>query len=163
MDWKAWLIIFGLTFILMEFTAWFIHKYVMHGFLWSLHRDHHVKPKHQKWERNDLFALFFSIPSFLFILADSLWQIAWLGAIGFGIMAYGFAYFIVHEVIIHRRFGRLPRFDNWYIEAINSAHKIHHSNLERLNSVSFSMLLVPWPYFKKALNKRRKLKKSHLF
>ena len=29
------------TFIFMEFVAWFTHKYVMHGLLWILHRDHH--------------------------------------------------------------------------------------------------------------------------
>lgn len=29
------------TFILMEGATWIIHKYVMHGFLWFLHRDHH--------------------------------------------------------------------------------------------------------------------------
>ncbi len=32
--------IFG-AFVLMEGVAWFTHKYVMHGFLWSIHRDHH--------------------------------------------------------------------------------------------------------------------------
>ncbi|MBC7427249.1 MAG: sterol desaturase family protein [Bacteriovorax sp.] len=156
MDWPAWLIIFGATFVLMELAAWALHKYVMHGFLWSLHRDHHVKPKNQKWERNDLFALFFSIPSFLFILADSLWKIPWLGAIGFGIMAYGGAYFLIHEVIIHRRVKLIPRFNNWYLEALNSAHKLHHSNLEKYNSVSFSMLVVSLPYFKKAWRRNRK-------
>ena len=25
--------------------AWFSHKYIMHGFLWNLHKDHHVKNK----------------------------------------------------------------------------------------------------------------------
>ncbi|MEO0777155.1 MAG: fatty acid hydroxylase, partial [Bacteroidota bacterium] len=25
----------------MEFAAWFTHKYVMHGFLWDWHEDHH--------------------------------------------------------------------------------------------------------------------------
>ena len=33
------------TFIFMEFVAWSVHKYVMHGFLWSLHKDHHVVDK----------------------------------------------------------------------------------------------------------------------
>ena len=27
----------------MEFMAWFTHKYIMHGFLWVLHKDHHKK------------------------------------------------------------------------------------------------------------------------
>ena len=33
------------TFLFMEFMAWFAHKFVMHGFLWYLHKDHHqVEP-----------------------------------------------------------------------------------------------------------------------
>ena len=31
----------------MEFMAWFAHKYIMHGFLWNWHEDHH-KPHHEK-------------------------------------------------------------------------------------------------------------------
>jgi beta-carotene 3-hydroxylase len=31
------------AFISMEGVAWFSHKYIMHGLLWSLHRDHHKK------------------------------------------------------------------------------------------------------------------------
>lgn len=30
-----------LVFILMEGATWLIHKYIMHGFLWFLHKDHH--------------------------------------------------------------------------------------------------------------------------
>ena len=30
------------TFLIMEFVAWAVHKYIMHGFLWSLHKDHVV-------------------------------------------------------------------------------------------------------------------------
>jgi beta-carotene 3-hydroxylase len=32
---------FFATFFFMEFVAWFTHKFVMHGFLWILHKDHH--------------------------------------------------------------------------------------------------------------------------
>ena len=33
------------TFLLMEGITWCTHKYVMHGFLWYLHKDHHqVEP-----------------------------------------------------------------------------------------------------------------------
>ena len=31
----------------MEFMAWFTHKYVMHGFLWDWHEDHHL-PHNEK-------------------------------------------------------------------------------------------------------------------
>ncbi|VAW03475.1 Beta-carotene hydroxylase, partial [hydrothermal vent metagenome] len=29
--------------IAMEFIAWGTHKYIMHGFGWSWHRDHHER------------------------------------------------------------------------------------------------------------------------
>jgi hypothetical protein len=46
------------TFILTEFSAWANHKYVMHGFMWYFHADHHRKD-HKSWfERNDLFLSF---------------------------------------------------------------------------------------------------------
>ena len=66
----SWLINTGIvvaTFFFMEFMAWFTHKYVMHGFLWMLHRDHH-EPHNHVFERNDAFFLIFAIPSWLCIM-----------------------------------------------------------------------------------------------
>ena len=58
------------TFLFMEAVAWFTHKYVMHGFLWIWHRSHHQVHNHAL-ERNDLFALVFSIPSItLFVISN---------------------------------------------------------------------------------------------
>ena len=34
------------TFLLMEGITWCTHKFVMHGFLWYLHEDHH-QPKYK--------------------------------------------------------------------------------------------------------------------
>ena len=31
------------TFFVMEFMAWATHKFVMHGFMWKFHEDHHVE------------------------------------------------------------------------------------------------------------------------
>lgn len=36
------LIVLG-SFLAMEGVAWFTHKYIMHGLLWTLHKDHHKK------------------------------------------------------------------------------------------------------------------------
>jgi hypothetical protein len=44
------------TVIAMEGLAWSSHKYVMHGFGWGWHRDHH-EPHDGFFERNDLYAL----------------------------------------------------------------------------------------------------------
>ena len=47
------------TFILTEFSAWANHKYIMHGFMWYFHADHHKKD-HKSWfERNDLFFIIY--------------------------------------------------------------------------------------------------------
>ena len=58
-------LIFGIfliiiTFFFMEFVAWATHKYVMHGFLWYLHKDHHVVNKDNKFQKNDFFFLIFT-------------------------------------------------------------------------------------------------------
>jgi len=50
------------AFWAMEAVAWAAHKYVMHGIGWGLHRDHH-QPTGRAFQRNDLFALIFAIPS----------------------------------------------------------------------------------------------------
>jgi beta-carotene 3-hydroxylase len=60
--------IFGIvvvTFFAMEFVAWATHKYVMHGWLWNLHADHHKKDHYNFLERNDSFFLIFAVPSML--------------------------------------------------------------------------------------------------
>ena len=94
-----WLITFFVTFFIMEFMAWFTHKYIMHGFLWSVHKDHHHK-NHDSWfERNDLFFIFYAVVS---MGCFYLWSYEgfWYGLpIGFGIMAYGASYFIVHDIL----------------------------------------------------------------
>lgn len=150
-----WICVFVFTFIIMEFNAWFLHKYVMHGFLWSLHKDHHVPDKSRVWEYNDFFAIFFAVPSFLLILSNHLWGMPLNAAIGFGIMAYGAAYFFVHEVMIHRRLKFLKGNSHWYSEAVNAAHKIHHSVYTKEGAKNFGMLIVPKEYFSKALKKRK--------
>ena len=43
-----------LTFILMEGITWLTHRFVMHGFLWYLHEDHHKKGA-GFFEKNDAF------------------------------------------------------------------------------------------------------------
>lgn len=58
MNTVLWIVVFLGTFLIMEGMAWFTHKYIMHGFLWKLHQDHHKKDHSSWWERNDLFFVF---------------------------------------------------------------------------------------------------------
>ncbi|MGB5724285.1 MAG: beta-carotene hydroxylase, partial [Parasphingorhabdus sp.] len=82
--------------IAMEFVAWGAHKYIMHGFGWGWHRDHH-EPHDNKLEKNDLFGIvgaamsisMFAIGSPL-IMGGAAWEPGtW---IGLGIMFYGIIY-----------------------------------------------------------------------
>src|SRR4051812_43272437 len=147
------------VFLLMEGITWLTHKYVMHGFLWYLHEDHHRKGP-GFFEKNDAFFVIFAIPSFLSILFGTLYNIYWLQAIGFGVMAYGFAYFLVHDVIIHQRFKWFGQTNNTYVKTLRWAHKMHHKHLEKHEGESFGMLLVHKKYFEKV--RRDKARALHV-
>lgn len=133
------------VFFTMESVTWLTHKYVMHGFLWYLHEDHHKKGP-GLFEKNDAFFLIFSIPSILCIFIGTFDNKWWLAAIGAGIAMYGFAYFLVHDVIIHRRIKLFTRSNNVYIRSIRWAHKMHHKHLEKYDGESFGMLIVAKKY-----------------
>lgn len=144
----VYILILIATFILMEGITWCTHRYVMHGFLWYLHKDHHqVRPG--VFEKNDLFAFIFAVPSFLMIYFGTYEHIYWLQAIGFGVMLYGIAYFLVHDVIIHQRVKWFSRSNNTYIRAIRWAHKMHHRHLEKHRGESFGFLFVAKKYWDK--------------
>jgi len=136
------------TFFVMEGITWLTHKYVMHGFLWYLHEDHH-QPNPGFFEKNDAFFLIFAIPSWLCIMLGLQNQVYWVAAIGFGILMYGLGYFIVHEVIIHQRFKWFTRSNNTYVKTIRWAHKMHHKNLGKEDGESFGMLFVAKKYWDK--------------
>jgi beta-carotene 3-hydroxylase len=137
-----------LTFFAMEGITWLTHKYVMHGFLWYLHEDHH-QPSPGFFEKNDAFFLIFAIPSWLCIMLGLQNELYWIAGIGFGIALYGFAYFIVHEVIIHQRFKWFSRSNNTYVRTIRWAHKMHHKHLGKEDGESFGMLFVAKKYWDK--------------
>lgn len=148
MNTALWILIFLTTFCFMEFMAWFSHKYIMHGFLWSLHRDHHKKD-HKSWfERNDFFFIFYAVISTGFVM---LWGEGYLWAglpIGLGIFVYGVTYFLVHDIFIHQRFKLFRNIDNRYARGIRRAHKMHHKNIHKRDGECFGMLWVPPKYFK---------------
>ena len=143
-----WISTLIFTFCLMEFMAWFSHKYIMHGFLWNLHKDHHKKDHNSKFERNDLFGVKYAAISIFFVV---LWGELdfWYGLpIGIGIFLYGVAYFTVHDIFIHQRIKILRNIDNKYAKGLRRAHKIHHTHLGKEKGECFGMLVVPRKYFK---------------
>lgn len=135
----------------MEFVAWFAHKYIMHGLLWSWHEDHHL-PHHQKdgfFEKNDRFFLVFAIPSATAYIIGSSTSHFWLFFVGVGISIYGLIYFLIHDVYIHRRFKWFKQLDNKYSRAILRAHGAHHAKQTKEDCESFGLLVVENKYYKK--------------
>jgi beta-carotene 3-hydroxylase len=139
----------------MEAVAWLTHKYVMHGLLWALHEDHHKKNPSSFFEKNDYFFLIFAIPGIICLAVGLYSPLTFLMYIGLGITAYGFAYFMVHDIFIHQRFKIFRNSDNFYFRAIRRAHKMHHKHLEKEDGECFGMLWVPFKYFAEALTRKQ--------
>ena len=139
------LIVLG-TFIFMEGVAWFTHKYVMHGFLWSWHKSHHKKHNHFL-EMNDLFAVVFSIPSILLIyFGYSYQEYSILKYFGIGIFLYGVAYVIFHDIIVHRRIKINFKASSSYMKRIMNAHYAHHKVHTKEGGKAFGFLFAPKKY-----------------
>ncbi len=135
------------TFLIMEVVAWSAHKYLMHGFLWNLHEDHHTKNPNSFFEKNDYFFVIFAVPGMVFILLGTIFSIPYTLPIGLGITIYGIAYFFVHEIFIHQRFKAFRNTNIKYFKAIRRAHKVHHKHLKKEDGECFGMLWVPLKYF----------------
>ena len=137
------------SFLSMEGVAWSAHKYLMHGWLWCLHRDHHRKAYDGFFERNDFFFLIFALPGILGLAIGLTRHFNWLFWTGIGITLYGFAYFLVHDIFIHQRFKLFRNTDNRYFRSIRRAHKMHHKHIGKEDGECFGMLWVPFRYFRK--------------
>jgi len=134
------------TFLFMEGVAWFTHKYIMHGFLWSWHESHH---KHTEgfFEKNDYFAVVFSIPSALSIMVgmniEILWFLLW---IGYGIAAYGVFYVVFHDIIVHKRLKIKFIAKSSYLKRMIRAHQVHHRKSTKEDCEAFGFLYAPKKY-----------------
>jgi beta-carotene 3-hydroxylase len=137
-------------FAAMEFSGWFIHKYLMHGPLWMIHKTHH-QPSKKFFELNDLFSLFFgSIALILIFLgAEELDYRFW---ICMGISLYGVLYFVLHDILVHRRLKWFDRPRNTFLKGIFKAHQAHHRTNQKEDAVSFGLFVVPKKFFKNEEN-----------
>lgn len=136
------------TIAAMEVVAWASHKYIMHGFGWSWHRDHH-EPHDKMFERNDLYAIvgaamsisMFAIGSPLIMGAQAWEPGTW---IGLGIMGYGAIYTLIHDGLVHQRWFRfVPK--KGYAKRLVQAHKLHHATLSKEGGVSFGFVIARDP------------------
>ena len=85
-SWTGLVVIAILVFATMELVAWAAHKYIMHGFGWGWHKSHH-EPHEGLFEKNDLYAVVFSILAIgLFILGSTGYPVAGAIAAGLGLL-----------------------------------------------------------------------------
>ncbi len=148
------------AFMGMEGVAWVAHKYIMHGMLWKLHKDHHKKDSEGFIEHNDFFFLIFALPgiaSLFFGMRNGYNFLFW---IGLGITSYGLCYFLVHDIFIHQRFKILRNSNSNYFKAIRRAHKMHHKHLTKEDGECFGMLWAPFKYFRGLKTKEITLQKK---
>jgi len=145
------LLLIVLAFFFMEFMAWFTHKFVMHGFMWFFHRDHHIRDG-RKIEWNDIFAVIFACPSILLIYLGVTTPDSYMLSIGIGIMLYGIAYFLFHDVYVHQRIPVFRNFSNRYLRATVKAHQQHHNPHAEYN---YGFLIAPMKYYIEEFSKQK--------
>ncbi len=143
------------TFLFWEFVAWFTHKFIMHGFLWTWHKSHHTVHDH-KFEKNDYFGIVFSLPSIgLIYYATLVTYNPYLLSVGIGIFCYGAFYLLFHDIIVHQRMKWRPTKKSKYLQRMINAHYVHHSRHTKEDCEAFGFLIVPKKYKPATFNFRR--------
>ena len=137
----------------MEVITWLTHKYIMHGLLWYLHEDHHQPRYQHTFEKNDAFFVIFAVPCIIMFYYGLIPELNYLFFIALGVFLYGVSYFMVHDVIIHRRFKWFDNIKSPYLKGLRKAHKVHHKHLGKEDGECFGMLYVPRKYFMEYIKK----------
>lgn len=148
------------SIVAMEVFALYFHKYYMHGRGWGWHESHHIHTPGY-FEKNDLYAVAFSVIAATLFIAGSLWwSPLWYMALGFTL--YGVLYGFVHDGLVHQRwpFRYLPK--SGYLRRLVIAHRLHHHTTDRDGAVSFGFLWADNPDQLKMELKRNKALKAKL-
>ncbi len=137
-----WTALFVATLAGMEAFAHGVHKHLMHGPLWILHKSHHERGR-GRFELNDVFALTFCLPSIALLYLGLHGHGAWMVPIGVGMAAYGALNVLLHDVVVHRRIqhGWIPR--RGYLGRLVRAHHVHHGVRTRDGAESFGFFYAP--------------------
>lgn len=145
------ILIFIAAFFFMEFIAWSNHKYLMHGILWFLHRDHHenvTRGTRKRFEKNDLFFFIYATPAIYLIIAGITNASPYMIAAGAGFSAYGMTNFLVHDVMYHKRLPLFREITNPYFVAAMKAHEAHHKPESPEDFNIFGLLIFPLRFFR---------------
>ncbi len=132
-------VLFGtaLGFIGTELASYVLHRYLFHGWLWKIHRSHHL-PRKGLLEWNDVFSLGFAALAILLMVNRP--QIDFVFGIGAGISIYGTIYFVLHDLYTHGRGLRFETRNSWFNQ-VRQAHRKHHQSSTQLGQEPFGLLL----------------------
>lgn len=137
-----WIVTALAAFAAMEGWAALLHGKVWHRALWSVHRSHH-EPRRGVFERNDVLSFLHAPIAIGLILygctgaPGPLRDVAF--GFGLGMTAFGVAYVLVHDGLVHQRLpvsglARIP-----YLARVRDAHRVHH----RTGGPPFGLFLGP--------------------
>ena len=139
------LLLIVLGFIFLEAFSYVVHRWLFHGFLWPLHKTHHL-PRKGAFEANDLFSfLFGSVSVLLLVFSDKSLESLAL-PFGLGIALYGAVYFVVHDLFTHRRFIPFVS-SNRFFSAIRAAHQRHHQSVQKDGREPYGLFAVDYWQF----------------
>ena len=150
------LLLVAAAFAAMEVLSYVLHRWVLHGLLWRMHRSHH-DPAHghgDGLEWNDLFAAFWGALSVGLLWvgrADPLASVAF--PLGVGIAVYGALYFVLHDLYAHGRLGAM-RTKNPAAQSVKRAHGRHHQSLAKEGQEPYGLFLFP-PSMGRRFERRR--------
>lgn len=121
-------------FVLMEPFTWAVHRVVMHGPGWALHRSHH-DTRHTRFEANDAYPVMFAaVVGLALAVGFNRPGWGWLVPLSSGVTLYGLCYALVHDGYIHRRLPMLRGVR--LLDSLALAHAVHH----RTGGEPFGML-----------------------
>jgi beta-carotene 3-hydroxylase len=136
----ATIVIVVAAFAAMEVFAALAHRCVMHRGGWAWHRSHHELPR-ARFEGNDLYPLVFAALTVAALAVGvNVDGFAVLVPVGAGITAYGVAYLLVHDVLVHERLGSTPALQR-VARPWRDAHAVHH----RLGRAPYGFLVPVTP------------------
>lgn len=115
-------------FVGLELLSIVMHRYLFHGPLWFIHRSHHEK-RTGVFEKNDLFSLFFAGVGIGLILWGRV-HAPFVWGVGVGVSIYGLIYFVIHDLMSHRRFYPLKTSVKW-INDFAFDHRTHHQRVDK--------------------------------
>lgn len=138
-----------------EISSYFLHRFLFHGAFWTVHHSHHSHTE-GLFEKNDLFSLFFALLSMALIFSGFSNYIAPFWAwFGVGISLYGALYFVIHDLMTHRRFFPLKP-SGRVVSILSKAHLIHHQKHDKKGQEPYGLFLVHPEILEKVKRRVRK-------